>query len=263
MQTTLNTERGQVRYWISGESGAAIVFTHGATMDHGMFAQQEKFFSERYLTITWDVPGHGLSRPYKGFSLQNAAADLFSILDQEGIQHAHFVGQSMGGYIAQVCAYAHPERVSTLTVIGSSPITATYLSGMDKFLLSITPALLRLYPYNYLVATIARQISVTASGIKYALETLNGLTKAEIAHIMRMVYAGIDGYTADIPSQIPLLITYGENDVTGKVEEYSKIWAAKGGHELKVIPHAAHNANVDNPDFLNQALLEFVQDNEK
>jgi pimeloyl-ACP methyl ester carboxylesterase len=259
----IDSERGSVNYWVAGYSAEALVFTHGATMDHGMFSSQVEFFSERYRTITWDVPGHGLSRPYRDFTLQNAAADLFSILDQEGFQHAHLVGQSMGGYIVQVCAYAHPERVATLTTIGSSPIAATYLTRMDRFLLSITPSILRMYPYNYLVTTIARQISVTTAGKTYALETLRGLTKAEIAHIMQRVYEGIDGYTGDIPRQIPLLITYGDKDVTGKVAEYSRNWADKENHELKVIPRAAHNANVDNPQFFNQALLEFLQDERK
>jgi pimeloyl-ACP methyl ester carboxylesterase len=80
---------------------------------------------------------------------------------------------------------------------------------------------------------------------------------------MQRVYEGIDGYTGDIPRQIPLLITYGDKDVTGKVAEYSRNWADKENHELMVIPRAAHNANVDNPQFFNQALLEFLQDERK
>lgn len=259
----LNTTRGQVSYQIDGTSGETLVFTHGATMDHGMFSSQVEFFSDRFRTITWDVPGHGHSRPYRDFTLQNAADDLFAILDQEGIERAHLVGQSMGGYIVQICAFDNPERVATLTTIGSSPIAATYLTRMDRFLLSITPSILRMYPYTYLVSTIASQISVTPAGKQYALDTLRGLTKAEIARIMQMVYEGIAGYTEDIPRQIPVLITYGEKDVTGKVAEYSQNWAEKGNHALMVIPRAAHNANMDNPGFFNQALLEFIQDKGK
>jgi hypothetical protein len=62
---------------------------------------------------------------------------------------------------------------------------------MEKFLLSITPYTLRIYPCTYLFATIANQISVTPAWMQYAPDTLRGLTKAEIAHIMQMVYGGI------------------------------------------------------------------------
>ena len=57
------------------------MFTHGATMDHGLFQHQIEYFAQQYKTIVWDVPKHGLSRPYEGFSLPKAASELIGILD--------------------------------------------------------------------------------------------------------------------------------------------------------------------------------------
>lgn len=54
------------------------------------------------------------------YTLHDMAADAFGLLDALSIDRAHLVGRSMGGMIAQVMAYEHPERVASLTSIMSS-----------------------------------------------------------------------------------------------------------------------------------------------
>lgn len=50
--------------------------------------------------------------------------DVFRVLDGYGVETAHLVGMSMGGAIAQRAALEKPQRVSTLTLISTSPIEA-------------------------------------------------------------------------------------------------------------------------------------------
>ncbi|KUJ67135.1 hydrolase [Streptomyces albus subsp. albus] len=59
------------------------------------------------------------AHPYTWAALKD---DALGLLDALGIDHAHLVGHSAGGLIAQWIAADHPERVATLTVIGSSPL---------------------------------------------------------------------------------------------------------------------------------------------
>ena len=66
-----------------------------------------------------DPPG----RPtYSGWEL---ALDPIRLLDAIGVDRAHLVGLSMGGGIAQDLALAHPERVASLTLVDTSPASAT------------------------------------------------------------------------------------------------------------------------------------------
>lgn len=250
---SINTKRGAVHYWTDGDADESIIFTHGATMDHGMLQHQMEHFRKRYKVISWDVPLHGESRPYQGFSLQHAADDLAAILDAEHIERAHLVGQSMGGYICQFAASAYLARVQSITAVGSSPVQLAYYSRLDRWLLSITPSLLMLYPYGYLIRLMSRQISLDATARAYAYQTLRQHTKKSIAEIMAAVYRGV---LSAVFGRLacPILITYGESDTSGKVRSYCKRWAKEESRELRVISNAAHNANMDNPQEFNQVL---------
>lgn len=55
------------------------------------------------------------------YTLNDMAADAAGLLDAIGIPAAHVVGTSMGGFIAQLVALNHPDRVLTLTSIMSGP----------------------------------------------------------------------------------------------------------------------------------------------
>ncbi|SDH46244.1 alpha/beta fold hydrolase [Nonomuraea jiangxiensis] len=50
--------------------------------------------------------------------------DVLRVLDAHGLDSAHLVGHSAGGLLGQLIAVRRPERVRTLTVIGSSPLGA-------------------------------------------------------------------------------------------------------------------------------------------
>jgi pimeloyl-ACP methyl ester carboxylesterase len=250
---------GAVHYWIEGQGQNCIVFTHGATMDHGLFQYQVENFSQQNKVINWDVPMHGRSRPYDDFSLQKAASELIRILDVEQIGKVHLVGQSMGGYISQYVARDYPERIISLTAVDSSPLQPSYYSAIDNWLLSITPTLLRLYPYNSLIKIIAQQIAIQEAARSYALETLQSYTKNEIVQVMDIIYQGVQAYRRESTLPVPILIVIGDSDRTGKVQAYSKQWAAREKRPLQVIPNASHNANMDNPMEFNRILAAFLE----
>lgn len=56
------------------------------------------------------------------YVVEQMAEDAIAILDAYGVDKAHLIGMSLGGYIAQMLAVWRPERVATLTLIASEPL---------------------------------------------------------------------------------------------------------------------------------------------
>jgi pimeloyl-ACP methyl ester carboxylesterase len=61
-----------------------------------------------------------MRRPPAAYLLEDMADDAARLLDHLGIEHAHVVGASMGGMIAQTLAATRPQRVLSLASIMST-----------------------------------------------------------------------------------------------------------------------------------------------
>ena len=95
--------------------GPAVVFAHGAGGNGAVWWQQTPYFAERFTCITFDHRYFGLSRcSVEDFRPSEFGADLVAILDAEGIDRAHLVCQSMGGWTGLQVTLNHPERVNSL-----------------------------------------------------------------------------------------------------------------------------------------------------
>lgn len=68
-----------------------------------------------------DVMSAFAGDPKPAYTLDDMADDAVGLLDALGIRAAHVVGASMGGFIAQLMAINHPDRVLSLTSIMSGP----------------------------------------------------------------------------------------------------------------------------------------------
>ena len=257
----LKTERGAVRYWIGRHEdklAKCIVFTHGLTADHSMFERQTAYFMREYTVITWDVPLHGRSRPYKDFSYRHCAEDLLGILEQEGIPKAILAGMSMGGYPSQAFASRWPERVEGFVALDTTPFGLSYYSRSDIWWLKRVAPIAKLYPDKILRRNMAKSVSRTTYACEKMIEMLTPHTKAQIIEQMDIAYGGFIRENRDVAFPFPVLILVGEYDRTGKVRRYCEAWSAKEGYPLHVIQNAAHFSNADNPEQVNEEIRNFI-----
>lgn len=56
------------------------------------------------------------------YTIDDLADDAAGVLDAYQIAHAHIVGMSLGGLLAQLLALRHPQRVQTLTLMMAEPL---------------------------------------------------------------------------------------------------------------------------------------------
>ena len=115
----------EIEYDTFGDlSGAPLVLING--LGAQMVGWDEDFCrllaSRGFRVIRFDNRDCGLSTwPEAPYTLDDMAADTVGLLEALDIPAAHIVGASMGGFIAQLVALNHPERVLTLTSIMSGP----------------------------------------------------------------------------------------------------------------------------------------------
>lgn len=258
---TVQSANGVVHYWISrndDEGAKAIVFTHGVTANHMMFEKQVEFFSGRYTVITWDIPLHGASRPYRDFSFANTAKELKAILEAERIEKAVLVGMSLGGYPSQEFAIRYPDMVLGFVALDTTPYGPGYYSNSDRWWLERVERIARRIPDGMLRRSMAKSVSRTPYSYDLMLEMLKPLTKDEICRQMGIAYGGFLKENRGARFAFPVLILLGENDTTGKVRQYCFAWSREEGYPLHVIKNAAHLSNCDNPDQVNGEIERFL-----
>jgi 3-oxoadipate enol-lactonase len=261
VEKTLRRSGSTIHYWLTGpEDGRLVTFTPGASMDHRMFDEQVSVVaSAGYRVLTWDVRGHGLSKPIgEGFSLPAVVEDLLALMDLSGYERAVFVGQSFGGYVAQETLFRHPDRVEALALIGSTNITVLP-SRLEYWALKLSPIMFGLWPWGNLRKQIARNTALRPEVRSYAYEATGMLSQEEFVTVWKAVADALHeepGYRIERP----LLLTHGEHDRTGIVAKAAPEWAAREPDcRYEVVPGASHNANQDNPAFFNRLLLEFLE----
>jgi pimeloyl-ACP methyl ester carboxylesterase len=115
--------RGQrIHYTVDG-SGPLVILQHGLLLDAEAWKQSGivDLLADGYRI---DSLGHGLSdKPATPELYRQAqrAADIVAVMDDIGTERAHFVGHSMGGWIAIGMARYFPERLASLAIGGWHP----------------------------------------------------------------------------------------------------------------------------------------------
>lgn len=257
-----------IHSWISGpENGPLVVFTHGATLDHHMFdAQIEPLNAAGYRVLTWDMRGHGQSKPMGAdFSLQMATEDLVAVLDQVAIESAVFIGHSFGGFVTQEMMSHHPERVTALGVIGCTDMAKQSATALIQVASKVLPHLLPLFSLQSFRKRTVEHVSLKDEVTRYAYEATGRLSKEEF---ITVIMAGVAGLSSDARGRAsviarPFLLTHGEQDKAnnGIYPRSAPEWARKEPHcTYKVVPQAGHTANQDNPEAFNAILLRFLQE---
>ncbi|MGD9894233.1 MAG: alpha/beta fold hydrolase, partial [Dehalococcoidia bacterium] len=108
-------------FYLDEGTGEPVVFVHGHTLTHHMWdAQVAPLLAAGYRVLRYDLRGHGQSgAPLVGYTPEDLAADLKTLLDARGIAQAHVVGLSRSGGVTLAFALAYPAATRTITLIDS------------------------------------------------------------------------------------------------------------------------------------------------
>lgn len=95
---------------------------HGLAYDRLGWGPLPGLLAEDFRVLLLDNRGVGESDAPPGpYTVAELAADAVAMLDDAGVDRAHVLGVSLGGFIAQEIALSYPERVDRLVLLSTSP----------------------------------------------------------------------------------------------------------------------------------------------
>jgi len=107
--------------WLQAET---ILLLHGNAESSLAWYGWVPRLSRRFRVVRPDMRGFGSSTPMPRdfpWTIDTIVSDYLRLMDILGIQRFHLVGAKIGGTLARSLAARHPDRVSTLVLIGTPP----------------------------------------------------------------------------------------------------------------------------------------------
>jgi pimeloyl-ACP methyl ester carboxylesterase len=109
-------------YYEEAGSGTPIVFVHEFGGTYRSWEPQMRAFSRGHRCITFAARGYPPSdvpQSADRYSQALAVNDIVAVMDAAGVDRAHVVGLSMGGFAALHFGLEHPARALSLVVAGA------------------------------------------------------------------------------------------------------------------------------------------------
>jgi 2-hydroxy-6-oxonona-2,4-dienedioate hydrolase len=254
--------------------GPAVVFVHGASNSGASWAPLAARL-DGFRRVVVDRPGCGLSDPlaarFNNVEALNAFADalIIDVLDALGLDRAHVVATSFGGYIALRTAAAHPDRIGRIVEFGwtvGAPIARVPLLMRLASVPMMGRLLAAVRPNERVVRAMLRRI-----GLRQALdagrvpqEVLDcylallrdtATMRNELRAGPRLVFP-LRGMNAQVllPASLlakihaPLYFLWGEEDPFGGPDIARRFVKHLPNAELELLAGAGHAAWVDDTD---------------
>ncbi|MBV1757646.1 MAG: alpha/beta hydrolase [Dethiosulfatibacter sp.] len=252
------TEFGSTQIIISGETDKPpLVLLHGASATSLMWVTNVETLSKKFRIYAIDTLGDiGRSKPIKPFKNKRDAANwLVQVLDLLEIDKAYYAGMSYGSFLGLNLAVLNPERVLKLIMI--SP-TETFISLNITFWIRFIK--LMLFPTKR-----ARlEFLKWSNGNKEIVE--NDFTemifigmrygKYYISPMMKTIFSASELQKLNIE----IMVLIGEDEVlvnVGKLVKRAK--QIVKSIEFNIIPKTSHTLTNQEPETVNDYIIEFLE----
>ena len=256
----------RIFYHEVGAGAETVVLSHSFLVDHRQFGAQIEALRGAYRVIAFDHRDHGRSgRATAPYDLAALVDDAEALLDALSVRSCHFAGLSTGGFVGMRLALRAPHRFHSLTLMDTSAepepsrqrlryralLGVLGIAGVRPVLGSGMRAL---FSRSFLRDP-ARQQEVARWRGRIADNDARAMIRFGNAIFDRDDLVGSLRRLA-----VPTLVMVGEHDRATPPERARTIAAAIPGAALAVIPDAGHLSTIEQPEAVNDVLVEFIRD---
>jgi pimeloyl-ACP methyl ester carboxylesterase len=267
--STATTDDGVNLFWEEAGDGTPILFIHEFAGDHRSWEPQVRFFSRRYRCITYAARGYTPSdvpKDLEAYSQERAVEDAIAVLDEAGVEQAHVVGLSMGGFCALHLGLRHPHRARSLVVAGCG--YGAQPERQDAFRRE-SNVIAEAFKTEG-AAEVAKRYAVGPARVQFQNKDPRGWQEFAAAlgeHDSEGAALTMAGVQARRPSlyeltdelgqmTTPLLLIVGDED-EGCLEPDLMLKRTIPSASLLILPRTGHTTNLEEPDAFNRALADF------
>jgi 3-oxoadipate enol-lactonase len=250
----------RIAYRLEGKPDAPVVlFANSIATTMQMWDTNIQNFTDEYHVLRYDLRGHGKSdAPAGPYSIDRMGYDVIEMLDALNIDKVHFVGLSLGGFIAQWLAVRAPERVDRLILVN----TAANLGPREQ------------YQNMVIKAQSASDMTFFAGMFMYNwfpqemldVDSRTTLFKQDILAMQPHALASSFAITRDFDMRQviqcikqPTLIIAGKHDKVTLSEQSVEIATRIATSELRILS-TMHLSNVEQPAKFAYLVLDFLKD---
>ena len=265
----IKLSNGYTHYELKGaKNNKLVVLVHGNaaplfSWDNNVDALTNEGFS----VLRYDVYGHGFSdrpklRKYDREFYDKQLYELVKILNIT--EPFYLVGTSQGGNIAAYFAANHPELVSKIAFlapyfdesVGQKGL-AMFRSIIGDYMLSVIGDKMITNPQKVL------HNDTKVDELRTKLEKqmhFKGKKRAFIANVRGNSFDNFGSHYQTLSkSKIPVLLTWGENDISIPKESMERMKKLFCNIEYREIKHASHLAHYEYPHVINPILIDFFK----
>jgi pimeloyl-ACP methyl ester carboxylesterase len=266
----IKTDDGVMLHAESTGTGAPLLFIHEFAGDHRSWEPQVRYFSPGYRCITYAARGYPPSdvpADPAAYGQQRAAEDAVAVLDGFGVDSAHVVGLSMGGFAALHLLLRYPDRVRSAVVAGAGYGAQPERQEGFRLECEVTAAAFEADG----AVRVAERYAVGPARVQFQNKNPRGW--AEFAAALgehsalgsALTMRGVQGARPSLYAlrselagiTAPVLILSGDED-EGCVEPALMLKRTIPSAGLAILPKTGHTANLEEPWLFNAAVDRFL-----
>lgn len=244
-----------------------VTFIHGAGGSSSIWYKQVKEFKAHFNVLLIDLRGHGKSQEMferyfsNEYNFENISLDVVEVLDHLKIKQSHFVGISLGTILMRTICEIAPDRVKSLVMGGA----ITRLNVRSKLLVGLGNATKKFIPYMWLYKFFAWIIMPRKrnqeSRILFAKQAKQ-LCQKEFVRWFGLTYRinPLLRYFNENDTELPTLYVMGDEDYMF-LPQVRQLVKDHNNSSLQVVPDCGHVCNVEQPEFFNTKVIDFIFSN--
>ena len=246
--------------------GEPVVMLHGTSGHLEAFVRNIAVLHEHVACHAIDMMGHGYTdSPGQPFRIPGYVQHVLDYLDAVGVERAHFIGESLGGWVSGRLAADHPDRVLSLTLVAPGGTVANpevmerIKTSTRKAVLNddieLTRQRLRLLMHDPVNAT--EELVQVRHAVYHRPEFVSNVDN--LLCLQEMENRTQDLLTAEQMSRItaPTRIVWGAENPFGDIPEANAMQAAIPGSTLSIYPECGHWPQHEHAERFNKETLEF------